>query len=270
MQTRCIVKGEAQKSPLFWRFSGGLWFSQDHLFSRNSTRKPLYLIKSPIFTNAPCKTACLYNAPSMHTLERCCLTHPLSTTIYHPRWVNEVVGWSCCCQLVLTELLAVNCLLLSCLSLPDFCSVAFAAAAAVVEWLLLSCLLSVDCCWVVCCQLVIAVELPVVNWLLSSWLLLSCLLSTDYLYVPVVDWLSLSYSVILVDWLSLSWLLSIVVSELLLSTVFSELSVVNSCLWTWVHRGRSDTVAKANPNSDAPRRFASEFIPENLKEKMQI
>ena len=23
VQTRCIVKGEAQKNPLFWRFSGG-------------------------------------------------------------------------------------------------------------------------------------------------------------------------------------------------------------------------------------------------------
>ena len=23
VQTRCIVEGEAQKSPLFWRFSGG-------------------------------------------------------------------------------------------------------------------------------------------------------------------------------------------------------------------------------------------------------
>ena len=63
-------KGEAQKSPLFWRFCGGFWFSQDRLFSRNSTRKPLNLIKSRIFTNAPCKTACLYNAPSMHTLEK--------------------------------------------------------------------------------------------------------------------------------------------------------------------------------------------------------
>ena len=69
VQTRCIVKGEAQKSPLFWRFSGGLCFSQDRLFSRNSNRKPLNLIKSPIFTNAPCKTACLYDAPSMHTAE---------------------------------------------------------------------------------------------------------------------------------------------------------------------------------------------------------
>ena len=62
-------KGEAQKSPLFWRFSGFFLFSQDRLFSRNSTRKPLNLIKSPIFTNAPCKTPCLYNAPSMHTVE---------------------------------------------------------------------------------------------------------------------------------------------------------------------------------------------------------
>ena len=70
VQTRCIVKGEAQKSPLFWRFSGGFCFSQDRLFSRNSTRKPLNLIKSPIFTNAPCKTTCLYNAPSMHTVDR--------------------------------------------------------------------------------------------------------------------------------------------------------------------------------------------------------
>ena len=62
VQTRCIVKAEAQKSPLFWRFSGGFDFSQDRLFSRNSTRKPLNLVKSPIFTNAPCKTTCLYNA----------------------------------------------------------------------------------------------------------------------------------------------------------------------------------------------------------------
>ena len=41
VQTRCIVKGEAQKSPLFWRFSGGFCFSQERLFFLNSTRKPL-------------------------------------------------------------------------------------------------------------------------------------------------------------------------------------------------------------------------------------
>ena len=26
-------------------------------------------MKSPIFTNTPCKSTCLYNAPSMHTVE---------------------------------------------------------------------------------------------------------------------------------------------------------------------------------------------------------
>ena len=69
VQTRCIVKGEAQKSPLFWQFSGGFWFSEERLFCKNSTRNPLNLIKSPIFTNAPCKSTCLYNAPSVHTVE---------------------------------------------------------------------------------------------------------------------------------------------------------------------------------------------------------
>ena len=44
VHTRCIATGEAQKSPLFWRFSGVLWFYQERLFSRNSTRKPLNVI----------------------------------------------------------------------------------------------------------------------------------------------------------------------------------------------------------------------------------
>ena len=35
------------------------------MFSRNSTRKPLNLTKSPIFTNTPCKSTCLCNAPSI-------------------------------------------------------------------------------------------------------------------------------------------------------------------------------------------------------------
>ena len=34
-----------------------------------------------------------------------------------------------------------------------------------------------------------------------------------------------------------------------------------------MHRGRSDTVANANANADAPRKLASEFSPPNLKEK---
>ena len=72
VQTRCIVKGEAQKSPLFWRFSGGFWFSQDRLFSRNSTRKPLNLYKIPDFyTNTPCKCTCLYSLHLVCTLLIC-------------------------------------------------------------------------------------------------------------------------------------------------------------------------------------------------------
>ena len=34
-----------------------------------------------------------------------------------------------------------------------------------------------------------------------------------------------------------------------------------------MHRSRSDTVANANANSDAPRKFASEFSPLNLKQE---
>ena len=34
-----------------------------------------------------------------------------------------------------------------------------------------------------------------------------------------------------------------------------------------MHRGRSDTAANANANSDAPREFASEFWPPNLNLK---
>ena len=44
------------------------------MFSRNSTRKPLNFIKSPIFTNTPCKSTCLYNAPSMRA--HCCYFLP--------------------------------------------------------------------------------------------------------------------------------------------------------------------------------------------------
>ena len=34
-----------------------------------------------------------------------------------------------------------------------------------------------------------------------------------------------------------------------------------------MHRSRSDTAANANANSDAPREYASEFLPPNPKEK---
>ena len=70
VQTRCIVKGEAQKSPLFWRFSGGFLIFSGSLVLYKFHKKTFKLNKkkSSIFTNAPCKTACLYNAPSTHTV----------------------------------------------------------------------------------------------------------------------------------------------------------------------------------------------------------
>ena len=63
----CKRRGSEKSTflAIFW----GFWFSQDRLPSRTSIRKPLNLIKSPIFTNTPCKRTCLYNAPSMHTVE---------------------------------------------------------------------------------------------------------------------------------------------------------------------------------------------------------
>ena len=53
-------------------FSGDFLGGFDFLrISRNSTRKPLNLIKSPIFTNTPCKSPFLYIAPSLLTVEIC-------------------------------------------------------------------------------------------------------------------------------------------------------------------------------------------------------
>ena len=37
VETRCIVNGEAQQSPLFWLFFGGVWFSHERLCTRSST-----------------------------------------------------------------------------------------------------------------------------------------------------------------------------------------------------------------------------------------
>ena len=45
VQTGCIVEGEAQKSPPFKRFSGGLIFSQVRLLFENSNRGPLSMGK---------------------------------------------------------------------------------------------------------------------------------------------------------------------------------------------------------------------------------
>ena len=60
MQTGCIVKDEAPKSPLFWRCSGGFDFLRCACSLGFPARDPWNLVKSPTFTNTPCKPT-LYN-----------------------------------------------------------------------------------------------------------------------------------------------------------------------------------------------------------------
>ena len=64
------IKGEALKSSLFWRFSGGVWFSEERLLSQNSAKSPWNSFGPPIFTNNPCRSTCLCNAPSLHTVDK--------------------------------------------------------------------------------------------------------------------------------------------------------------------------------------------------------
>ena len=70
IQTRCIVKGEAQKNPLFWRFSWGFWFFLRIACSLGIPQENLLKFNQiSDFTNTPCKSTCLYNAPSMHNVD---------------------------------------------------------------------------------------------------------------------------------------------------------------------------------------------------------
>ena len=63
----CKRRGSEKSTflAIFW----GLWFSEERLFCKNSTRKPLHVISSPIFTNTPCESSFLCNAPSVHTVD---------------------------------------------------------------------------------------------------------------------------------------------------------------------------------------------------------
>ena len=61
------MKGEAQKSSLIWRFVFD--FLRSACSIGFQLENPLNLIKSPIFTNTPCKFTCLYHAPSLHTVD---------------------------------------------------------------------------------------------------------------------------------------------------------------------------------------------------------
>ena len=60
VQTVCIVKARLRKV----HFSGVFDFLRCACSLGIRARDPLSSIKSPIFTNAPCKLTCLYNAPS--------------------------------------------------------------------------------------------------------------------------------------------------------------------------------------------------------------
>ena len=64
VQTRCVVKAEAQKSPL----SGGFLGVFDFLRIACSLGIPQENLQN-FNIKAPCKSTCLYNAPSMHTVE---------------------------------------------------------------------------------------------------------------------------------------------------------------------------------------------------------
>ena len=64
----CIVKGEAQKSPLLWRFSRGGWFSQG---LEIPIQDPLKLIQPPMFACTLYKSICLYNAAGLHVVDAC-------------------------------------------------------------------------------------------------------------------------------------------------------------------------------------------------------
>ena len=70
MSNKVHCKRRGSEKSTFLAIFRGFWFSQHRLFSRKSTRKPLNLVKSPIFTNTPCKSTCHYNAPSMHTVDK--------------------------------------------------------------------------------------------------------------------------------------------------------------------------------------------------------
>ena len=167
-----------------------------------------------------------------------CCCRLLSLSCWLSTVVAELLAVNCCrwtagCRLVVSELLVVDWLSLSCccrlLSLSCCCRLLSLNCCC--RLLSLSWLLSTDaaelavvnwCCWTACYQLML------LNWLLLNWccwtaccqlMLLSCLLSTDAAELPVVDWCcwTACCQSMLLNWL--------------LSTDAAELPVVNWCCW---------------------------------------
>ena len=70
LQTRCIVKARLRRVHFSGDFLRGFDFLRSACSLGIPQENPLNSIKSPIFTNTPCKFTCLYNAPSIHTVEK--------------------------------------------------------------------------------------------------------------------------------------------------------------------------------------------------------
>ena len=65
----CKRRG-SEKSACLADFLGGL-ISQDRLLYefQYGSGDPLHVVKSPILTNTPCKSTCLYNSPVLRTVD---------------------------------------------------------------------------------------------------------------------------------------------------------------------------------------------------------
>ena len=81
-QTGYIVKGEAQKSPLFWRFALVL---QEFQYNTLKFNKP------PIYTNTPSKSTCLYISSSLRTADATLTFGPnqMLSLKNRPRIINQ-------------------------------------------------------------------------------------------------------------------------------------------------------------------------------------
>ena len=72
-----VLDREWPGCPGIWVGTSRIWknFMQGNFglifvpYLRIPQENPLNLLKSQIFTNTPCKSTCLYNAPSLHTVD---------------------------------------------------------------------------------------------------------------------------------------------------------------------------------------------------------
>ena len=79
-------------------FCGGFGFLRCACSLGIPLRDPLNPIKSPIFTNTRCRSTCLYNAPSLHTVEN--MFKPFRSHGVLP----QLASWSCAWRISTTSL----------------------------------------------------------------------------------------------------------------------------------------------------------------------